>query len=288
MSHIRLSALATVAVAALAVAACTEIQGGGPGAGLELAKLNGVAPVTSATPFDRALFGEYSALARSEYTQGDYSDSDFYAMRALSAAQARPDLPLNIEDRKVPADKVAELKAAHDRVVNATMTGGRERAPSELARAQAMYDCWLEQQAENRQPKDIANCRDGYLAAISKTEAPPIQIPRVAETFTIFFDTNKATLSEPARAEIARAAARAKAMGAKSISVDGHADRVGAADRNMKLSEKREAAVRMVLASDGLNIPVAGRAFGESRPPMATSDGKAEPTNRRVDIILNP
>ena len=89
-------------------------------------------------------------------------------------------------------------------------------------------------------------------------------------------------------AEIARAAARAKAMGAKSISVDGHADRVGAADRNMKLSEKREAAVRMVLASDGLNIPVAGRAFGESRPPMATSDGKAEPTNRRVDIILNP
>ena len=288
MNHLKLSALATVAVAALAVAGCTEKQGGGPGAGLELAKLNGVAPVTAATPFDRALFGEYSALARSEYTQGDYSDSDFYAMRALSAAQANPNLPQDVGNRKVPADKVAELKSAHDRVVNAVMNGGRTRAPSDLARAQAMYDCWLEQQAENRQPKDIANCREGFLAAIPKAELPVVQIPPQPETFTVFFDRNKATLTPRARDEIARAATRAKAMNPKSISIDGHADRSGSAAHNMKLSEQREAAVRSVLASDGLNVPVAGHAYGETRPAMQTPDGKEEPTNRRVDIILNP
>ena len=291
MMKIKLPALCTVAVAALALAACTEKQGGGLETGMELAKVSGMAPTGSA--FDRALFTEYLSLSRSEYNQGDYADSDRYAGRARFAARANSAAPQNVSGRKLPGDKVAEINASYERLIAALAAGAPQRVPADAAHAQVMFDCWLEQQEENRQNNDIAACRAGFLAALAKIEVPPVAfvLPAVAprpESYTVYFDFNQSALNDKARDEVARIVSRARAMNAKSVEVDGYADRSGSGGYNQRLSQKRAAAVRDAIRVAGVNASIDGRSYGESRPATPTADGMREGANRRVVVTVKP
>jgi OOP family OmpA-OmpF porin len=192
--------------------------------------------------------------------------------------------------RKLPADKAPELTSYRGRLVTALRAGARERAPRDAAQAQAMFDCWMEQQEENRQPGDIAACRTGFLAALAKIEVAPVAAAPAPqpETFTIYFDLNKATLNEKGRRDVDRIVARARAINAKNIVVEGYADRSGSNAYNMRLSQRREAAVHDAIHLAGINVPINGQAFGETRPAKQTKDGVREASNRRVDVTINP
>ncbi|SDD54899.1 OmpA family protein [Kordiimonas lacus] len=117
-----------------------------------------------------------------------------------------------------------------------------------------------------------------------KPEPKPVALPG---PFMVFFDFDKSDIT-PDAAKIIKAAAKAfKEHKAVRIMATGHADRAGSEEYNMRLSERRAAAVKAALIAEGIdagNIMMAAK--GESSPLVATDDGVREPQNRRSEILL--
>jgi OmpA-OmpF porin, OOP family len=115
----------------------------------------------------------------------------------------------------------------------------------------------------------------------------PAPAPAPARTFLVFFDWDRADLTDRARQIIAEAATNARTVSSTRIEVSGHADRTGAAAYNQRLSVRRAEAVAAELVRRGINrseITIQG--FGFERPLVPTAQGVREPQNRRVEIVL--
>ncbi|WP_206935382.1 OmpA family protein [Roseococcus thiosulfatophilus] len=115
----------------------------------------------------------------------------------------------------------------------------------------------------------------------------PAPAPAPARTFLVFFDWDRADLTDRARQIIAEAATNARTVSSTRIEVSGHADRTGAAAYNQRLSVRRAEAVAAELVRRGINrneITIQG--FGFDRPLVPTAQGVREPQNRRVEIVL--
>jgi outer membrane protein OmpA-like peptidoglycan-associated protein len=115
--------------------------------------------------------------------------------------------------------------------------------------------------------------------------APPeVKQPR---SFLVFFETNKASLSDDARRVVREAADEYRAFASMRVVVLGHTDLVGSPRANQALSQRRAKAVLAALI--GAGVPgerITAGAFGESQPAFVTPDGTPEPQNRRVEIYL--
>lgn len=268
--------IAAVALALLASTGCTNRY---------LAEAQSAQP--QGTAFDRALASDYLALAEVEYKQGDQRDGDTYARRSIDAAKGKPTQPDEPGLRHIRGAEVAEVTAARQRLVKALDGNGRATKPDVAARAQSLYDCWLEQLDENLQKDHIAACRDGFKAALAQLEAAPVAAKPVApmaapEKFLVFFDFAKSNLTTDAKNTIAKAA---KVTGPARLIVVGHTDRAGPEDYNLRLSKRRADAVKAELVRLGVpanQITAEGR--GEADPLVPTADGVREPQNRRVEI----
>jgi outer membrane protein OmpA-like peptidoglycan-associated protein len=115
----------------------------------------------------------------------------------------------------------------------------------------------------------------------------PAAAPAPARTYLVFFDFDRADLTDRARQIIAEAAQNAGRTQTTRIEVAGHADRSGSPQYNQRLSQRRADAVAAELGRQGIQrSQITVQAFGESRPLVATADGVREPQNRRVEIVL--
>jgi OOP family OmpA-OmpF porin len=281
----RMLSVVTLSLAVLASGACTDRY---------LDEAQSAQP--RGTAFDNALSRDYLAMAKSEGAQWDYKDTETFARRSLAAAQGRPTLPDEVRLREplVPGRTVGELNQARQRLVAALDRNNRTARPDVAARAQVMYDCWLEQQSENIQPDHIKACRDQFMTALAEIEKPipapaPPPPPKAAapERFLVFFDWNKATITSEARRVIANAAEAYKSIGKATLIATGYTDLSGSAAYNQKLSVRRADAVKAELVRLGVpatSITAIGR--GESNPLVPTADGVREPQNRRVEIQI--
>ncbi len=111
--------------------------------------------------------------------------------------------------------------------------------------------------------------------------------PAPARTYLVFFDWDRADLTDRARQIIGDAATNARTVGSTRIEVSGHADRTGTAAYNQRLSVRRAEAVAGEMVRRGIarnEITVQG--FGFERPLVPTAMGVREPQNRRVEIVL--
>jgi outer membrane protein OmpA-like peptidoglycan-associated protein len=118
-------------------------------------------------------------------------------------------------------------------------------------------------------------------------EAAPAAAPAIARTYLVFFDFDRADLTDRARQIIGEAASNSQRAGTTRIEVSGHADRSGTPQYNQRLSMRRADAVAAELERRGVpRSAMAIQAFGESRPLVPTADGVREPQNRRVEIVL--
>jgi len=117
---------------------------------------------------------------------------------------------------------------------------------------------------------------------------PPPAAPSVAPpSFMVFFDWDRANISDQALATIRQAAQAFKTKGNARITATGHTDTSGPESYNMALSLRRANAVKDTLVREGVPataITVVGK--GESAPLVATGDGVREPQNRRVEIVV--
>jgi OmpA-OmpF porin, OOP family len=127
-------------------------------------------------------------------------------------------------------------------------------------------------------------------APIPVPVAPPPQAapaPTPARSYLVFFDWDKATLSDRARQIIKEAADNSTHVQYTRIEVNGYTDTSGTPRYNMGLSIRRANAVKAELIRDGVTqnaITIQG--FGDTHLLVQTGPGVREPQNRRVEIII--
>ena len=262
------------------------------GTGLE--KAEGISP--GGTAFDQNLYEGYVDLAKGEYGEGDYRDSDAFAERAVASGTSGAVEPEKLDARGLPADKINELTTARQRLVAALAEGAAQKKPVEAAQAQVMFDCWMQEQEENRQPDDIAGCRDGFLSAVAKLEEKPVvaaAAPAPAPApeplpgpWVVNFEFDRSALTPTARSVLTDLVNSAKQADFMTINVNGFTDLVGGDDYNDALSEARTRAVVDFLIESGVQKDkIVGESFGAARPVVPTQE--PEERNRRVEIKLS-
>lgn len=115
---------------------------------------------------------------------------------------------------------------------------------------------------------------------------PPPPAPPPVRDFTVYFDTNRTTLTPAAQAIVREAAAAAQQTPMTRITVTGHTDTVGTARYNQGLSDRRAAAVRNALVAAGVPADeITASGVGKSELAVPTAEGVNEPRNRRVVIM---
>ena len=111
--------------------------------------------------------------------------------------------------------------------------------------------------------------------------------PAPARSYLVFFDWDKATLTERARAIVKEAADNSTRVQVTRIEVNGYTDTSGRPRYNQTLSVRRAQAVAGELVRDGVPKNVINiQGFGETHLLVATGPNVREPQNRRVEIII--
>jgi len=142
-------------VAALGLAACTSQE--------QIERQSAIPPYPE--PYRAALQAELRMLAVRETERNDHMDAKRFMLRAEEAARAVTIWPHEVDGYDIPPGASRDALAASRERLILLFDGGRARAPKDLARAHAAYECWLEEVEEGHQPEDIAWCRERYQAA---------------------------------------------------------------------------------------------------------------------------
>ncbi|MBV9656215.1 MAG: OmpA family protein [Acetobacteraceae bacterium] len=136
----------------------------------------------------------------------------------------------------------------------------------------------------------LAGVRYAFNAAPPPPPPAPIvaPAPAAARSYLVFFDWDRADLSDRARQIIAEAARNSTSVQYTRIEVNGYTDTSGSAEYNQRLSVRRAQNVAAELVKDGVpRQAIAIQGFGETHLLVPTGPNVREPQNRRVEIILH-
>ena len=118
--------------------------------------------------------------------------------------------------------------------------------------------------------------------------AQPAPAPAPSRSYMVFFDWDKATLTDRAQAIIKEAADNSTRVQYTRIEVNGYTDTSGTPQSDQGLSIRRAQAVAGELVRDGVPQSSIGiQGFGETHLLVPTGAGVREPQNRRVEIIIH-
>jgi OOP family OmpA-OmpF porin len=256
------------------------------------------------TAFHKELHKEYVRLAKLEADEFDWWDAAFFNSRARRAAAGENFGPQEFSERNIPAHAMPLMEASRERLMEALAGGAADSKPIPAARAQAAFDCWMQEQEEDIQPEHIEACRAAFMDALrqlraveARAPAPPAPPPppapaappppEIARNYIVFFDWDSEALTDAAKAIVASAVENSKKAPVSRFNTTGHADRSGADNYNLMLSRRRAQAVADHLLELGVEAGTLKVDFeGERSPLVQTDDGVREPQNRRVEINL--
>ncbi len=235
--------------------------------------------------FHEMLAAEYKKYAEFEaYEMKDWNDAEYHATKALAAAEGKNVAPSELSERSLPDFSVAEIAAARGELMDALQTlNNNENSPA-LAKAQASFDCWMEQQEENIQPEHIADCKVHFEQAMASLIEPTLI---VEQNFEIFFAHDSAALDMGANAVVM---AIKDFIGYSEVSrllIVGNTDTTGNVAYNEKLAQKRADVVYAALKDAGVpeqRVEIISK--GQFNLLVPTADNVNEPKNRRVDVVL--
>ncbi|WP_169566034.1 OmpA family protein [Sneathiella limimaris] len=252
--------------------------------------------------FSTALYNDYIALSKGEYGEGDYTDSDRFAEKAMVAAMGKDVAPYNPGEWKIPENRVPVMTGAYERLVAALNGTAKEKATVQLARAQTSFDCWVQEQEENFQPDHIAACRDAFIAAMADVDkmtmvakpapapapAPaPKEMMAEAKTFQVLFKFDSTAMLPGGDAQIKAAVDYVKNFKRPRVTIAGYTDTSGSKAYNEVLSERRSEAVAEMAMDMGLDPKnVIMRSYAEDRLAVPTPDGVKKQENRRATITV--
>ena len=274
MRHVdsrRKSFLVGCVATALALAACSSTR--------EVNEAASLKPADDA--FSQNLQKEYVALAQSELSQGDQGSAKHYAMKAKEAAGGKPVGPDEVSSRSIGAPDDKTLTDARARLVTALGGAEAKKKPAAAAKAQSMFDCWMEQQEEGWQPADIAACRKGYDAAMADLGRE--KMASAPATQTVYFKFNSTELTETSQKDIAGVIDEYKLAKPKTVQIISYTDLSGDKAYNTKLAAMRGKAIEDKLKDAGADV-IKVDARGPAEPVVDTEKPNQE--NRRAVIIF--
>jgi outer membrane protein OmpA-like peptidoglycan-associated protein len=188
--------------------------------------------------------------------------------RRAEADQARVAAIAEADRRRIEA----ENEAATLREQVAQTSSALDDARSELARRDAASHAQIStMQQELSKLVETRQTERGLIATLPG----------------LFFDSGKAVLKPGARNTLSRVAEQLSAVNTAQIMIEGHTDSVGSDQLNQSLSEKRAAAVRSFLVSQGVppsRIKTMG--MGESAPVASNDTASGRQQNRRVELVI--
>lgn len=132
-------------------------------------------------------------------------------------------------------------------------------------------------------PTDPARAEAKYGDLLANLPEPPAR-------FILYFPEGSTEIGAESIPTRDAMFAEVKRRGAGvTVQIEGHTDRVGEADDNIRLSHQRADAARDMLVSLGLDNGIArtvGRGERAPVPGHATDDGIEDPVNRRVEVVV--
>ena len=137
----------------------------------------------------------------------------------------------------------------------------------------------------------LVGVRYNFGQAAPAPEAPPpaaVAPSPVSRSYLVFFDWDRATLTDRARQIVAEAAASSAKVQYTRLEVNGYTDTSGTPKYNQGLSVRRAQAVANELVRDGVPKDVISiQGFGDTHLLVPTGPGVREPQNRRVEIVIH-
>ncbi len=243
----------------------------------------------SGDAYHQSLNGGYMEHATFEQEEMmNYTSAMSHSRNAMASARGEtPAVAAVTEFGPQPADKVDELTQQRAQLVAALGDNGAADAPEAAALAQTYYACWVEQQHENFQPRDIAYCRDGFYKnmAILNDAVVPVSPELQSLQADVLFDFNKYFVREEAKPGLREIAQVMIADTQTQFLVDGHTDTVGSLEYNQGLSERRANAVVDYLVEQGVTRDrMTPRGFSWTQLIVQTPPNTPNQQNRRVEI----
>ncbi len=251
--------------------------------------------VPTGNAFQNTLHQEYVDLAVAEKKEDDGDDATYFIAKAKSAAMAEGVGPQPLEERVLPKAAKVDLAKARLQLVNKLWKGATEVTPAAAARAQAMFDCWMQEQEEAHQPADIAACRTEFEKAYALLGTPKLKMAKAAVKakklpfpYHVYFASDSTDLDGTAMMVIKQVFSDFRLHKPISVEVSGHADTVGSAKYNAGLARHRAITVLNELIKLGITRKQAVRkSYGEEKPAVKTGDNMDEEYNRVVKITFN-
>ena len=233
------------------------------------------------------LASEYAGFAESEGELGHTKTHDYFARKSESASANADVLPETPDTWKLEGEKAVELNDARARLMK--VRGFNEHVASQdVARTQLLYDCWIVQAADAKSADPF--CRQEFLdelQGLEKAQASIATDKARPTSYTILFPVGSAELNSDADYAINQTLAAVADLTVYTITLTGHTDRAGDAEKNLALSKERVEAVRTALvAKDISDDAIETEAVGEGNPQVPTLDGTERSRNRRVEINI--
>lgn len=265
---------------ALAMAGCTQLPGSSLGATFSAERY--LKEDHGGAGFSGALAKEYTELGRrAAFEDVRWRNSTAYINKAQAAEAGVAPPPWAPDQLNIIGDVNAEYDSVYE-----TIKANADAHPAECARAQAMWDQYLEAiRADGTSfcisVEDARALFDEALAACNPS-AP------IGKEFVVFFGFDRTNLTDAARATLDEVSSAVEAMAIAAVSVIGHTDTVGSQTYNQDLSERRARRVANALVDRGVDaglMTLAGRS--ENDLAVQTGDNVRNAQNRRVEITLS-
>jgi OOP family OmpA-OmpF porin len=243
---------------------------------------------SNGSAFQQGLHKEYVSLANMEKAEDDGPDAQYFIDKAKTAAMGEDVGPQPLAERMIPAAAKAEISTARKNLVEKLWKGGADNTPHAAAKAQAMFDCWMQEQEENNQPADIAACKAGFdkAYAMINTTARAKMVP-MSGPYVVYFSNDSAELDDAAMYVLKQAFADYRLRKPSQVRLAGHTDTQGDKAYNVGLSRYRSNEVGNALMTLGISRKVVTKSrHGEESLAVNTGDNKSEKGNRRVSITF--
>jgi OmpA-OmpF porin, OOP family len=167
---------------------------------------------------------------------------------------------------------------AGDRDYGATVTAGARSAPASI------------KLDDNYNHTILVGFRYNFGVAPAPSPAPiaaAVPPSPVSRSYLVFFDWDRADLTDRARQIVSEAASNSTKVQYTRLEVNGYTDTSGTPQYNQGLSVRRAQNVAAELVKDGVpKSAISIQGFGETHLLVPTGAGVREPQNRRVEIII--
>ena len=237
--------------------------------------------------FDKNLHKGYVSLATAELKEGDQGDAKYFSMKAKEAASGKAVAPDDFEIRSIGGPAGKNLKDARVRLVSALGSPKAMEKPQAAAKAQTMFDCWMQEQEEGWQSKDIADCRKGFETAMKALEPAKKKKKKAKKAsgspYTVYFKFDSASLTEKSEGALYDIMQDVRLHKPKDVVITAYTDLVGNKTYNLNLAEMRAKSLEKSLKSAGAKS-VTVLAKGATDPIVDTA--KPNQPNRRAIITF--